>query len=192
VTDLADEIRRIFPEAEPAYPGAELDFICETVEEMRPDAIFEWGTYAGTSARIFWECCRLLGLATEVHTVELPNELKLLDRAHPGDESGLHLVDTGVWQHRGDGVTEALVQWQRMRPERSLFFLDGDHHWVMVYREITLIDRMAPDAVMLIHDAQAGPGYAAREWVRLNPASHALRSVSGREGICRLEPLGAT
>ncbi len=188
MSDLANQIRDIFPEAEPAYPGSELDFICDLVERIRPDVIFDWGTYAGTSARIFWECSRLLALHAAIHTIELPDELKALDGAHPGASCGLHLHGTTVTQHYGDGVTEALVLWRRLEPQRSLFFLDGDHHWVMVYREIELIDRMVPDAVILIHDTNAGPGHAAREWVRKNE-TRSFTSITGREGIGHLAPV---
>src|SRR5208283_6075124 len=37
------------------YPLDELLLMCSTLAFFKPDAIFEWGTHAGKSARIFYE-----------------------------------------------------------------------------------------------------------------------------------------
>ena len=188
MSDLAGHVAATSPFAEAGYPGAELEFICDTVEQVRPDAIFEWGTGSGCSGRIFWECSRLLNLSATIHTVELPDELMPLDSQHPSTSCGMYLDGTTVIRHRGDGVTEALVLWAHLQPQRSLFFLDGDHSQVMVYREIALIDRMVPDAVMLIHDTNAGPGDAARAWVA-EQGRHVFTSTPERVGVGRLDPV---
>ena len=185
---LASHVGAAFPFAEAGFPGAELEFICDTVEDARPTGIFEWGTGSGCSGRIFWECSRLLELGATIHTVELPDELQPLDSQHPLGACGMHLEGTTVIRHRGDGVTEALVLWAHLRPERSLFFLDGDHSQVMVYREIALIDRMVPAAVMLVHDTNAGPGDAARAWVA-EQGRHTFTAITDRVGVGRLDPV---
>ena len=165
MSDLAGRVTEAFGEAQGGYPTGELVFMCGAVEAIRPTFIAEWGTNSGCSARIFWECCRLLGLDTAIHTIELPDELKDFDDQHPGVHCGMYLKDGMATQHRGDGVTEALILYKHLAPERPLFFLDGDHSQVMVYREIALIDRMTQGAPMLIHDTNgAGPGDAARQW----------------------------
>lgn len=159
--------------------------MCDTVETIRPDFIAEWGTNSGCSARILWECRRLLGLDTAIHTIELPDELQVLDDQHPGVNCGMYLPQ-GVTSHRGDGVTEALILYKRLQPERPLFFLDGDHSQVMVYREIALIDRMTQGAPMLIHDTNgAGPGDAARKWA--SEFSYVFTEIPDRVGIGLLE-----
>ena len=163
MSDLAGRVTAAFELAQGGYPGAELQFMCDTVEQVRPDFIAEFGTGSGCSGRIFWECSRLLGLNAEIHTTELPDELAGFDGQHPGVNTGMYLPP-GVTTHRGDGVTESLIAWKRRQPERPLFFLDGDHSEVMVYREIALIDRLVSFPVMLIHDTNGGPGDAGRKW----------------------------
>ncbi len=187
MSNLAAKVTEAFPLAQGGFPSPELDFMCDTVAMFRPTFIAEWGTNSGCSARIFWECCRLLDLRTEIHTVELPDELQVFDDQHPGVNCGLYIArESGVVQHRGDGVTEALILYKRLQPERPLFFLDGDHSQVMVYREIALIDRMTGGAPMLIHDTNgAGPGDAARKWV--SEFDYTFREIPDRVGIGLLE-----
>ena len=72
--------------------------------------------------------------------------------------------------------------------DRPLFFLDGDHSYFAVYREIALIDRMVPNAVMLIHDTNDGPGEACQKWVQ-DQQRHRYTFIEGRTGIGRLDPL---
>ncbi len=163
--------------------------MCDTVETLRPDMVFEWGTNSGCSARVFWECARILDLDMPVHTVELPDELKEFDGQHPGIHCGMYLPGTSVVQHRGDGVTEALILWKRLQPQNPLFFLDGDHSQVMVFREIALIDRMVPASTMLVHDTNgAGPGEAARSWAA-DFGRHTFTEIPDRVGMGRLDPV---
>lgn len=171
-----------------AYPGDEMQFMCQAFLDVMPNAIFEWGTYNGSSARVFWECARILGHPCAIHTTELPVELTKLDGAHPGETPGEHIRDTEVHQHRGDGVIESLVQWARITPARSIFFIDGDHSVEAVYREIMLVHRMVPRAIILVHDANHGPGYAARLWVE-KQGTHTYTETTSRVGMARLDPL---
>jgi len=54
---------------------------------------------------------------------------------------------------KGDGVTTALAEFVRLGgPERSVFFLDGDHSYTAVTRELQEIAAAAPRAVILVHD----------------------------------------
>jgi cephalosporin hydroxylase len=175
-----------FPLAVGGYPGEELQFMCDTMERLRPDFVAEWGTGSGCSARIFWECDLRLGFEAAINTTELPDELRDLDGQHPGVNCGMHIKDTGVFAWRGDGVTESLIRWKRQQPRRPLFFLDGDHSAVMVTREIALIQRLVPDAPMLIHDTNgAGPGDAARTWAAMYGRSWS--EVTERVGMGLLE-----
>lgn len=184
---LEEEVLARFPIAADAYPQGELAFILQAVQDVQPSAIFEYGTGSGASGRIFQEAVSVLGLACLIHTTELPDELAPLEAQHPRHNTGQHLTD-GVVRKRGDGVTESLVAWAQWRPQRSLWFLDGDHTNFAVYREIALIDRMVPDAVILLHDTNEGPGVGAREWVE-RQGRHRFTHITGRTGVGRLDRL---
>ena len=55
--------------------------------------------------------------------------------------------------YRGDGVSVALEQWERLgRPARPLFFVDGDHSYESVLRELEQIFNASSDASVLAHD----------------------------------------
>lgn len=189
---LADEVQERFHLAREAYPQGELEFMCEAVEDVRPDAIFEWGTGSGASGRIFCEAAAIVcGRQINLVTVDLPDELSPLESQHPRERTGQYLpggVHAGVSAMRGDGVTTALMVWTQFPSERPLFFIDGDHSYFAVYREVALIDRMVPNAVMLLHDTNDGPGLAGEKWVA-DQGRHTYRSIQGRTGIGRLDPL---
>ena len=184
---LAKQVQERFALANQAYPQGELEFMCGAVQSAQPQAIFEWGTGSGASGRIFAEALSILGLAALVHTTDLPDALAPLEEQHPRERTGQYLTANAI-RKRGDGVTESLVAWTELRPERSLWFIDGDHSLYAVYREVALIERMVPDAVMLIHDTNSGPGEAAEKWVA-DPRRHHYSWLEGRTGIGLLEPL---
>ena len=106
---LADEVQSHFDLACSAYPQGELEFMVDTVAEVKPDAIFEWGTGSGASGRIFYEAGTLtLGRTINLFTVDLPDELAPLESQHPRERTGQYLpggVHYGVTAMRGDGVT---------------------------------------------------------------------------------------
>lgn len=186
---LADEVQSRFDLARSAYPEGELEFMCDTVESLRPDSIYEWGTGSGASGRIFWEATDFLATNTFLFSYDLPDELSPLEAQHPRERTGQYLLPTGAKMDRGDGVTMALMEWSRWHEKAvlPLFFIDGDHSYFAVYREVALIDRMVPNAVILLHDTNDGPGLAAEKWVA-DQGRHTYVSVEGRTGIGRLVP----
>jgi hypothetical protein len=163
---------------------------------IKPSVIFDWGTHIGASARLFYECAKAFDLDYEVHSIDLPPDEFHVE--HPGEEHG-RLVRglAGVHLHRGDGVTVALEQWDRLgRPPRPLFFLDGDHAYESVLRELETIVNAAGDATVLVHDTfyqsaesgyNIGPARAIDEIVaRSLPRFTVIQSRLGLPGMTLL------
>jgi cephalosporin hydroxylase len=188
--DMSPGQQRITDLDIPGYGFDEVGFMEETLLQVRPSFIGEWGTNRGSSARIFYELTRLHGILCSIHTVDLPEALSSLDRDHAGIATAQFLEKTDVRCHRGDGVTEALLAycWNH-EPKSALFFLDGDHLKQSVYREITMIHRLAPDAVMLLHDTNNnGPEFAVREYIDRHPDHYVMVELRSQAGMMRLCP----
>lgn len=134
------------------FPLNEQMLMTAAVCRIKPSHILEWGTNIGASARIFYEICRTFSPQTEIHSIDLPDHER--HEEHPGQQRG-RLV-RGIPQvrlHQGDGLDVALnVLVAASQPVRALFFLDGDHGYDSVYRELdTIIDKV-PSAGILVHD----------------------------------------
>lgn len=134
------------------FPLNELMLMVAAVCRTNPSHIMEWGTNIGISARIFYETCNAFSLDCEIHSVDLPDDI--LHAEHPGRDRGrlVHGV-SGVYLHQGDGL-ELSVRILESAGEqiRPLFFLDGDHSYDSVYRELSYIIQQVHFAGILIHD----------------------------------------
>jgi cephalosporin hydroxylase len=152
--------------------------LAAAVCRFRPSHIYEWGTHIGKSARAFYEVSRHYGVTAEIHSVDLPDDTSHAE--HPLRERGrmVHGLN-GVHLHQGDGVEVSLAIWQRAeQPERTLFFVDGDHAESTVYRELRAIIGVVPRPVVLLHDAffqsaqsgyNIGPHRAIARMLQENP-----------------------
>lgn len=148
------------------YEDRELRMMFEAVKEVKPDFIGDWGTNRGSSARIMFESCRLLAYPTKIVTVELPIELSMSDDSHPRGDVGFFLSGTNVLSFVGDGVTTALRSYAAtVSAENPLFFIDGDHLYENVLRELFLIERVCPVHSLLLHDTNYDPGAAIRTYL---------------------------
>ena len=134
------------------FPIDELSLITAAVCRFRPVLIFEWGTNIGKSARAFREIANAFGIETHVHSVDLPDDVH--HGEHPRNNRGkLVRGMKGVTLHQGDGVETSLSIMQREKAKgRSLYFVDGDHSYESVKRELTMILDADPEAVVLLHD----------------------------------------
>lgn len=134
------------------FPLHELMLMSAAVCRFRPPQIYEWGTHIGKSARVFYECITHFGIACEIHSVDLPDGAVHVE--HPeGARGKLVLGLNGVHLHQGDGLTESLGLWNRLgRKEGVLFFVDGDHEYDSVRRELSAIVAEIPSAKILAHD----------------------------------------
>ena len=156
------------------YPLNEQLLAAAAACRLRPSVAFDWGTNRGASARLLWECAKAFRLDYEVHTIDLPPDETHVE--HPGKAYAKLLRGVaGVHLHRGNGVTVALAQWEKLgRPPRPLFFVDGDHAYQSVATELRRVFAVITDASALVHDTffqpedadyNVGPALAVRDVV---------------------------
>ncbi len=136
------------------YPVNELCLMAAAVCSMQPTHIFEWGTNIGKSARIFYETARQFGIKTEIYSIDLPDDVDHAE--HPGKKRGMLVKNLpGITLLLGDGLDTALGIYAELKHHggvRPLFFIDGDHSYDSVVRELQGIITAVPDASILIHD----------------------------------------
>jgi predicted O-methyltransferase YrrM len=132
------------------FPLDEQLFMCSTVAYFKPEIIIEWGTHKGASARIFYEIVRFIGLSIAVHSIDLPPEANHVENLKLAGERGRLVRDLDVRLHLGDGldVAKTLLQHESF----ALFFLDGDHSYASVRRELNGVKQLSSRGVVLVHD----------------------------------------
>jgi cephalosporin hydroxylase len=182
------------------YPLNELLLMTAAVTRFRPTHIFEWGTHQGISARVFHETRSHFGLETEIHSVDLPPSRRHVEQ--PGDERGRYVRGISeVTLHLGDGVTESLRILREARDAAPLFFVDGDHAYKSVRRELESIFANVPDAVVLVHDTffqnersgyNTGPYRAVTEFCAAHPRIRRMDTAIGLPGMTMLYPITAS
>ncbi len=172
------------------YPLNELMFMVSAICRLKPTHIFEWGTHVGKSARIFYETTRHFHITSEIHSIDLPDNVTHSE--HPQQNRGSLVKNIrDVQLHQGDGLTVALDLYRKNNGKPyPLFFLDGDHEYRSVKRELTGIMKHAPHASILIHDTfyqskqsgyNTGPYRAIRESLRARPTKY--RTLSTNLGL---------
>lgn len=160
------------------FPVHELMLLSAAVCWFKPSHIFEWGTHIGKSARAFYEVTRHYGIPSAIHSVDLPDDVDHVE--HPSQERGRMVRGLeGVHLHQGDGVGVSLRVWRDAgRPERVLFFVDGDHAEESVHRELSSIVSEVSRPAVLLHDAfyqspesgyNVGPFLAIERVLKQNP-----------------------
>lgn len=134
------------------YPLNELMLMAGAVCRFRPSHVFEWGTNIGASARVFYETAAHFRIPLEVHSVDLPPDVEHVEQ--PGNTRGrLVRNKPGVFLHLGDGLETSLsIYRSRCAGQRVLFFIDGDHSYESVRRELEAILENVTDPVVLLHD----------------------------------------
>ena len=160
------------------YPLNEQLLAAAAACRLRPGVVFDWGTHRGASARMLWECAKAFRLGYDIHTIDLPPDVAHVE--HPGQAYAVLLRGLAeVHLHRGDGVTIALTQWEKLaQPPRPLFFIDGDHAYESVATELRRVFDAIADASALVHDTffqsadagyNVGPALAVRDVVAEQP-----------------------
>lgn len=159
------------------YGGNGLDellFFVQVLDEFRPQAIFEWGTNRGGSARAFYEIRERLGFPCRI--VSADNEPSPHYATSIGDRVELLL---------GDGP-ELCIPLAK-KSQRTLFFVDGHHDFENVTREITMVAEGCPWSWMMVHDTQlAETRRAILEWELLD--RYTLTFLESHAGIGKLVP----
>jgi predicted O-methyltransferase YrrM len=134
------------------YPLDELLLMCSTVAYFKPGIIIEWGTHLGISARIFYEISRQLSLSVPIHSIDLPPDVAHVENIRDLAQRGRYVRNTTVQLHQGDGLSVARGLLAETKGVLPLIFLDGDHHYETVSRELNGLRTAAPQAVVLVHD----------------------------------------
>ncbi|MFN3531096.1 MAG: methyltransferase domain-containing protein [Candidatus Brocadia sp.] len=132
------------------YPLDELLLICSAVSYFKPQAIIEWRTHSGCSARIFYETTKHLGVHAEIHSIDLPPSV-----SHPEnlkDGRATFVKGLPITLHLGDGLDVAKELMKNKKNIFTLFFVDGDHSYQSVWRELNGIKTIAENAAILVHD----------------------------------------
>lgn len=144
------------------FPLNELMLMSSSVCRFKPELIFECGTNIGKSARVFFETIKAFRINCEIHTIDLPDHV--FHNEHPHHNRG-QLVRglRSVFLHQADGLTRSFEIYDKEKPKGNvLFFVDGDHSYETVKRELSSILEHIPSAVILLHDTfyqSAGSGY---------------------------------
>ena len=143
-------------------PLAEQALMASAACFLEPTVVFEWGTHIGFSARVWHEVRAHFGLAYDIHSFDLPPDVAHVE--HPGSQRGLLVRDIAdqLELHTNDAVANSARMWnERYRGEPRalpLFFLDGDHTFDTVLRELTAIYRaVGCRAQFLLHDTLPRP-----------------------------------
>jgi hypothetical protein len=178
------------------YPLDELLLMAAALCWLKPTHIFEWGTHVGKSARIFFETSKTFRLVTEIHSIDLSGASEHLE--HPGRKRGMLVKDIHeVRLHQGDGLEESMKICRQLQDKtQPLFFLDGDHAYASVMRELVEIMAKVPNASILVHDTfyqsaesgyNVGPHKAIRDALASTPNRYKeLSTNTGLPGMTLL------
>lgn len=134
------------------FPLNELMLMTATVCRFKPTLIFEWGTNIGKSARVFFEITDAFKIKTEIHSIDLPDTV--FHNEHPQQNRGIMVKDiSSVFLHQADGIEKSLeIIAQKGTNDTVLFFVDGDHSYSSVKKELATILEHVPNALVLLHD----------------------------------------
>lgn len=133
------------------FPLDEQMLMTSAVCLARPNIIFDWGTHVGTSARVFYEITQYFQIDCEIHSIDLPDEEDHVE--HPGEMRGQLVKNlSNVFLHQGDGVSTALKLYKAKERNNALFYIDGDHSYDSVFRELSMILKSVKKPTVLLHD----------------------------------------
>lgn len=134
------------------FPLNELMLMTSAVCRFNPALIFEWGTNIGKSARIFYEIIIAFKINCHIHSVDLPEDV--FHNEHPHENRGMFVKGKkNVTLHQADGLTRSFEILSKNKPAGNvLFFVDGDHSFRTVKKEIKCILENVKNAVILLHD----------------------------------------
>lgn len=169
------------------YPICELNLMVAAICRLKPKQVFEWGTNIGKSARIFYETSRQFGLALEIHSIDLPDDVE--HNEHPLSKRGVMVRGLPeVTLHYGDGLNKTLeIYGKNQEKTAPLIFIDGDHGYESVKRELKGVIENIPNANILLHDTffqsersgyNVGPHQAIMEILVEMPARFKVMSTT--------------
>ena len=180
------------------FPITELHLMTSSVCRFKPEQIFEWGTNIGKSARIFYEIGKWFNIPFEVHSVDLPDDYE--HQEHPKSKRGkmVHGL-SNVYLYQGDGLDMTVSLYKKKTNHRTLVFIDGDHSYESVKKELMGVVDAMPSAVILLHDTfyqseesgyNIGPYKAVAELMELHFGKYLLKASDlGLPGMTMLFPI---
>ncbi len=159
------------------FPITDLLLMSSAVVKFRPDYIFEWGTHLGISARIFYEISEKYNIKVTIHSIDLPDNIEHIE--NPGDKRGYKVKGLkNVILHQGDGLNTSIDIANKLNGNNKLlFFLDGDHSFESVSRELNGVYNAFQESYILIHDTfyqssdsgyNIGPYEAVKDFLEKN------------------------
>lgn len=178
------------------FPLTELMLMTSAVTRFRPRAIFEWGTHVGKSARVFYEIIDAFGIPSNVYSFDLPDDVE--HNEHPHETRGMLVKGLSkVKLFQEDGVTGALKisQTKKINSKDMMFFIDGDHSYESVKRELAAVMKNHPEAKVLLHDTfyqsskskyNVGPWKAIDEFLKKNKRYQCMSTTTGLPGMTLL------
>jgi len=172
------------------YPLDELMLMAAAFEYHRPEIVIDIGTHVGKSARIWFELSKELQIASAIHTIEL-NEPSHVE--YPGRHLGHYIRGLPVEQHIGDGATVARSIIGASPMACFLLFLDGDHSYETVRRELQVCQTIKRGCV-LVHDTfyqpssnyNHGPYLAIQNSLSTLPVKQVVHLQTGLPGMSYL------
>ncbi len=180
------------------FPVNELQLMVSAVCRFKPQQVFEWGTNIGKSARIFYETGKWFDIPLVVHSIDLPDDHE--HQEHPGSKRGKMVRGySNVMLYQGDGLDKSIELYKRNSELRTLVFIDGDHSYESVRRELAGVIDVMPNAVILLHDTfyqseesgyNIGPHKAATELMELYSGKYKrVNTQLGLPGMTMLFPV---
>lgn len=135
------------------YPLIELEILVSVVCYFKPDYIYEWGTHEGKSARIFWETINAFKLKTKITTIDLSENAQHVELPTISQYAKYIRNIEEINKIRGDGLDLSIkLSTKNNNNTTSLFFLDGDHEFNSVLRELETIFQKVKDPCVIVHD----------------------------------------
>ncbi len=175
------------------FPLTELTLMTAAVTRFRPKAIFDWGTHIGKSARVFYEVTEAFNIPSKIYSFDLPDDVDHVE--HPHEKRGMLVKGLKrVTLFQEDGVAGALriSKQNKIDSHDLLFFIDGDHSYESVKRELATVIKNHPNAKILLHDTfnqssksgyNIGPYKAINEFMKSHRGYKELSTNTGLPGM---------
>lgn len=181
------------------FPLPELQLLTAATIYFKPTHIFDWGTHVGKAARIFWEIKKAFMIPFVQYSIDLPDTVDHPEHPHKLRGKMIKKMPE-INQLDGDGVTEALRVYKQLNDSNPLFFLDGDHEYKTVKRELHQLHKYVKKPVIIVHDTffqtkkshyNVGPHRAIVEFIQKEPNTYQVIELNlGLPGMTLLYPKG--
>lgn len=181
------------------YPLDELMFMTASICYFRPTHIFEWGTHIGKSARIFYEIIEAYNIDAQIYSYDLPDDIE--HQEHPKENRGSlvrGLDRVNLFQEDGVQGSFRVLGKSKNSLGNIFYYLDGDHAFSSVLRELNEIYEEYPNAIVLCHDTffqsdksqyNVGPYNAINSFIEENKGKYSCLSNSwGLPGMTLIYP----